>query len=748
MFSLRPYQQKMVDDIRFQYQLGKKSVLAVLSTGGGKTCIFSHIAQSAAKRGNRVCILVHRAELLEQASNSLRRMDVRHGLIAANRSMDLSHAVQVASVQTLARRLHKLPRDFFQLLVVDECFPAGTLVDGRPIETIRAGDTVRCWDHRRGCVVTRAVVRTMKNTRPLAMAKARLYDGTEIETTLSHPIFTAEHGYIPAGLLSSGDHVLLVPSTHHQWAKTSARFLSSIRPCLLQQRLQSRISEQAAQRCYGFNEQALCVSANARTQSNEAGICAQEDAIDAAGNRPWPIRSWREWPTAQPAAANAGKVTRLAHGVHSAHWDTAWARIPDALQARHCGSGIDDCDRSGWQQSFQPETSSARQKKGRFPCWVRVESVEIQESRSDGKSCDDYVYNLEVEEHHNYFAEDVLVHNCHHSNAGTWAKVIGHFASAKLLGVTATPIRGDGRGLGEWYQSMVEGPSSKWLTDNGFLASARVLAPPGFDTSGLRKRMGDFDTKQAEQRVSTIMGDCCSHYKKHLSGRTAIAFCCSVAHAEAVAALFISQGIAAASIDGSMSNDCRRDLLQALESGRLKVLTSCALIGEGVDVPSVGGCILLRPTQSVSLHLQMIGRCLRPAPGKPPAVVLDHVGNTLRLGHHLEAREWSLDGVKKRDREAAPSVKVCPKCFAAMASRASRCEECGHEFTPERRELETVDGELVELQQRERRREQGSAQSLQELTELGRKRGYKNPAAWARYVIAARQTKGQWSRLK
>ena len=455
--QLRPYQQQLVNEIRGQYQLGRRSVLAVLSTGAGKTVCFSHIAQEAARKGNRVCIIVHRAELLEQASNSLRRMDVRHGLIAANRSMDLSHAVQVASVQTLARRLHKLPRDFFQLLVVDEA---------------------------------------------------------------------------------------------------------------------------------------------------------------------------------------------------------------------------------------------------------------------------------------------------HHSNAGTWAKVISHFASAKLLGVTATPIRGDGRGLGEWYQSMVEGPSSKWLTDNGFLASARVLAPPGFDASGLRKRMGDFDTKQAEQRVATIMGDCCSHYKQHLNGRTAIAFCCSVAHAKAVAQLFISQGIAAASIDGSMSNDCRRDLLQALESSRLKVLTSCALIGEGVDVPSVGGCILLRPTQSVSLHLQMIGRCLRPAPGKPPAVVLDHVGNTLRLGHHLESREWSLDGVKKRDREAAPSVKVCPQCFAAMASRASQCEECGHEFAPERRELETVDGELVELQQRERRREQGSAHSLQELTELGHKRGYKNPAAWARYVIAARQTKGQWSRLK
>jgi superfamily II DNA or RNA helicase len=455
--NLRPYQQQLITDIRLQYQLGRRSVLAVLSTGAGKTVCFSHIAQSAARKGNRTCILVHRAELLDQASRSLSGMGVTHGCIRAGRGMDLSHAVQVASVQTLARRLHKLPRDFFQLIVVDEA---------------------------------------------------------------------------------------------------------------------------------------------------------------------------------------------------------------------------------------------------------------------------------------------------HHSNAGTWVQVIEHFRSAHLLGVTATPCRGDSRGLGEWYQAMVEGPSAAWLTDHGFLARARVLAPPGFDTAGIRKRMGDFDTREAEQRVGTIMGDCLSHYRKHLSGQTAIAFCCSVAHAEAVARLFMGAGIPAASIDGSMDGATRRDLLQALGTGRIKVLTSCALIGEGVDVPSVGGCILLRPTQSVSLHLQMIGRCLRPSPGKSAAVVLDHVGNTLRLGHHLEERDWTLDGLAKRDREAAPSVKVCPVCFAAMASQAKQCGECGHTFAAEARELQQVEGELVEVAARERKREQGSAATLDELIAIGRRRNMKNPAGWARHVMAARSLRSGKARVR
>jgi superfamily II DNA or RNA helicase len=346
-------------------------------------------------------------------------------------------------------------------------------------------------------------------------------------------------------------------------------------------------------------------------------------------------------------------------------------------------------------------------------------------------------------------APDIIIQDeAHHLVSGnTWGKIIDRWPDAYLIGKTATPTRLSGEGLGAgqggYFTAIVLGPSAQWLTDNGYLASARVFGPPGFDTTGLRKRMGDFDTREAEHRIGTIMGDCLSHYRKHLDGQTAIAFCCSVAHAEAVARLFISAGIPAASIDGSMTSEQRRDLLQALGTGRIKVLTSCALIGEGVDVPSVGGCILLRPTASTSLHLQMIGRCLRPSPGKAAAVVLDHVGNTLRLGHHLEPREWTLDGLAKRDREQAPSVKVCPVCFATTMSAAQVCRECGHVFAPqETRELKQVDGELREIAVL-KRRQQGTAQSLQDLIALGQSRGYKNAVAWAKHVMYARSQRGR-----
>jgi DNA repair protein RadD len=456
--TLRPYQSAAVDQIRESYRRGHRSTLFVLPTGGGKTVVFSHIAEQAAAKGSRICILVHRQELLRQASTSLTSLGVRHGLISPRHSMDLSHHVQVASVQTLARRLHKLPPSAFNLLVVDEA---------------------------------------------------------------------------------------------------------------------------------------------------------------------------------------------------------------------------------------------------------------------------------------------------HHSNAGTWAKVLAHFQAARVLGVTATPCRCDGRGLGEWYGAMVLGPTAAELTAAGFLAPARVLAPPGPSLLQVRKRMGDFDMSEAGTilQAGQAMGDCLAHYRRYLDGQTAIAFCCSVSHAEAVADLFQRNGVAAASIDGTMDAPTRERLLSDLGAGRLKVLTSCALIGEGVDVPSVAGCILLRPTQSASLHLQMVGRCLRPQPGKT-AVILDHVGNYQRLGHHLEDREWTLDGKIVRQKDSAASVKVCPKCFAALPSAKPVCPECGHQFAPERREIEHVDGELVELQHTQRRREQAQASTLDELIAIGKRRGMKSPHGWARHVMAARSLRAGKARVQ
>ena len=162
--------------------------------------------------------------------------------------------------------------------------------------------------------------------------------------------------------------------------------------------------------------------------------------------------------------------------------------------------------------------------------------------------------------------------------------------------------------------------------------------------------------------------------------------------------------------------------------------------------PSVAGVQLLRPTDSLSLYLQQVGRGLRRCDGKPYAVVLDHAGNSNRHGLPTEDREWSLEGrAGRKDGERALSIRVCPQCFCAMPSGKPVCSECGHQFAPERRTITTVEGELVEVEarQREARREQAQAATIQELIAIGRRRGMKSPHGWARHVMAARQSRQQ-----
>lgn len=343
-----------------------------------------------------------------------------------------------------------------------------------------------------------------------------------------------------------------------------------------------------------------------------------------------------------------------------------------------------------------------------------------------------------------------IVDEAHHTTAASWSKVLAHFEGMRVLGVTATPCRSDGKGLGEWYDVMVVGPSPAWLTEHGYLAPARVFCPDvGLDTTGLRSRMGDFDLRGFDEKAGDlqIMGGVVEHFQRHIGDGTAIAFCCSVAHAMAQAEAYRERGIPAASIDGTMSTAERRELLADLGTGKLRVLTSCALIGEGVDVPSVTGCQFLRPTKSLALWLQMIGRSLRPQPGKT-AILLDHVGNFTRpgLGHHLEEREWTMDGAPKRDKKAAPSVKECAGCAAGLPSVARVCPECGYEFPVQEREIVYVKGDLRELTGEDlaryrARKQQGQARTYDELVLVGIEQGMKNPAGWARHVLEARRSR-------
>jgi superfamily II DNA or RNA helicase len=354
----------------------------------------------------------------------------------------------------------------------------------------------------------------------------------------------------------------------------------------------------------------------------------------------------------------------------------------------------------------------------------------------------------------------VVIDECHHAVAGTWRKIAAAWPKARILGVSATPERLDGVGLPDAFDTMVVGPDVRDLIDAGHLAPYKYLAAPlSIDLSGVRTLGGDYNTGDLAAVLDrdTVIGDTVQHYLKHLAPRTAIAFCVTVAHAEHVALRFRDSGIPAASIDGSMSGQVRRDLVGRLRTGNIRVLTSCEIISEGFDVPAVGGCILLRPTQSFALHRQQIGRALRPKEDGSPAVVVDHVGNVFRHGLPDAPHVWSLDSQRRTIAERTRTVRGLRKCqacalvFAAGAHGDDCCIE-GCLFAPP--VFHERAGELQEIvsppwaRGLDLRTARGSQWYLllqrsgadqQHLREIAAARGYKK--CWVHYTAAEAREK-------
>jgi len=342
----------------------------------------------------------------------------------------------------------------------------------------------------------------------------------------------------------------------------------------------------------------------------------------------------------------------------------------------------------------------------------------------------------------------IIIDECHLAIADTYKKVIEAAGSPPLVGLSGSPQRLDGRGLGELFDVLVPTCSTADLIDEGLLAPIRYYAPSKPDLAGIRSRAGDFALDQLAEAVDrpSIIGDAVAHYRKHAHGRRAVAFCVNIAHAEHVAAAFCQVGYRAVAISGNSTREERKAALAGLRQGTIDIVCNCALWVAGVDCPEIGCVILLRPTKSLTMYLQSVGRGLRTCPGKQDLIVLDHASCVFTHGFPSDPREWSLDAKPKRAGANAPAVRECPACFACHPP-APVCPACGHLYVREAvpQGPEQVDGHLVEVDpstlRRQRAREQAGAQTLEQLIEIGRRRRMKSPAGWARHVLAARQRK-------
>ena len=335
----------------------------------------------------------------------------------------------------------------------------------------------------------------------------------------------------------------------------------------------------------------------------------------------------------------------------------------------------------------------------------------------------------------------LVVDECHHIAATTYTDIIEHVPNAKLIGLTATPWRSDGIGLGRWFQSMVLAPDLAWLIEHGRLSKYKIFAPPPPDLSGVKSVDGDYIKGALAKAMDKpkITGNAIEHYQELCHGKRAVVFCVSIDHSKHVAQQFRDAGIPAAHIDGTMDDE-RDATFDAFERGEILVLCNVDLVSEGVDVPAIEAVILLRPTKSLVHFLQSIGRALRISKGKFWAYVLDHAGNSLVHGLPDDPREWTLEDREKKAKSAPREVSIvqCPECWHVYKPQQT-CPQCGHKMPIQARKVEEVDGKLEEvtreknLQSKLKRLEERDCKSLQDWQELASQRGYKQGWAMIRW---------------
>lgn len=348
----------------------------------------------------------------------------------------------------------------------------------------------------------------------------------------------------------------------------------------------------------------------------------------------------------------------------------------------------------------------------------------------------------------------VIWDESHHLGAEGWQAVMDAWPNAWHVGLTATPWRLDGCGLGRQFQVMVEGPTSAWLMERGHLSQYEIFAPNPPDMAGARTdKDGNYSKRDASKRMDMPKrtGDIVKHWRMYADGMRTIAFAVNRADSMTIVQRFNEAGIPAAHLDGDTDTEDRKRIIQEFASGRILVLSNVALFGEGFDLSAIAqtdvtiDCLIdAAPTKSLSAVLQRWGRVLRPK--DYPAIILDHAGNSNAHGFPDDEREWTLDDRETSGSggggaaEGPPPPVTCGGCFRQMRRPLpDKCPKCGTPIITEA-PPEVVEGD-EDLTRRteadkkairaQQRAEEHAAKTLPALVALAHRRGYPNPTAWA-----------------
>jgi len=650
MITLRDYQDKAAAMLT-RHRRG----IVVIPAGGGKTIV----AASAIERVLRARkeLNVPRAKIRWIAGTTDQCDQAR---VALNIFNLFDHAdIEIGCPGKIWRIRNP------DLAVIDECFPAGTLIDGIPIEEIKPGDIVSSFNHSTGKIEPRPVVRLFKQESN-ALVRLHLSNGTSIECTANHPFFTAEEGYQPASIIegmtiyenttSNVQMVRQIICPNHQTPNSAGE---ERRECLLRKGMLDAVQEKGFERNNGADESDPCIKANAGTEPDEAGCNAGKALGDAKADRSQAMHSGRERARNDGASVDAFRVARADVGTGICREDEPQTRagIPDVLQDRPGVSFTNACGGSGRDDAHGAFSSGSGPEKAGVLRSLRVDRVEVLEPANHGNASGGRpVYNFEVEGNNNYFANGILVHNCHHVPADSWAASLDDCQRARW-GFTATPFRNDE--LTSEIFNLIG--NVIYQIDQDTLRRAGAIVPGIVkfteitgDVYDQIERLAKAEFETQHRRFPSIpkkelLNRCRYRFAKSIGIETftarnaaitdiairnasysspALMLVGSIEHGDgllsSVSVMAKVSGVDIGEIAFVHSKTRRRKgIVQDFRDQKYSLLIATSLADEGFDAPCASTLILAAGGRAANRVEQRAGRVLRPAPGKTHGTIFD-----------------------------------------------------------------------------------------------------------------------------
>jgi len=663
---LRPYQQECLDKILWERERELEgNSLCILPTGAGKSVVIANLVHTI---NEPVLILQPTKEILEQNLDKLLRYVDRSEVGVYSASMD-EKTVNQFTLATIGS-IYKKPEFFkhFKLVVIDECFVAGTIVSGKKIEDIQIGDMVNTYNHKTGYIEPKKVLAVSKKW---SSSKLININKDLIISTSNHPIYTYEKGYQKAEEIAQGGVGDVSSQNDNKIAfykrdlqGVSKRHYSGIKLQYFGRMDYKKTSNESSRLHFLFKKMQIFLGSSYKFKKNDIEQ-SNEIFKERTKNERNFQKNWLEAISYGKEGWEWTTLTRSTVDFISNSWSGMAYRICNSnrewlsttsLQNRHSKPYKENRRRSGWLVSFFNKSKRERQEKGRFIELKRVESVSIQQRRSVEQSTEGcWVYNLEVEDNHNYFANGVLVHNCHLVNPrnldGMFTTFLEQIGNPKVIGFTATPYRIEhkfvdvgtnwkksvatikliNRMRGNFWRRILYNVNVQDLIDWNYLCPLEYHDKSFIDHENIpvNKSQSDFNLESYEEMIREYGPEILKTitYAQDTS-KSVLVFCSSVAQAEELAA-----GTKNAEVVSAETNKKERErIINGFKDGSIQTVFNVGVLTTGFDHPALDCIVLLRPTRSVGLYYQMVGRGVRIAPGKTTCKVIDLTSTVKNIG--------------------------------------------------------------------------------------------------------------------